>query len=192
MPKRKYKRTPLQRELDYQLENELHLKGYRNWEIALEIGKVRPYKISPQQVSYDLAKIKARWAERTTLKLDEHKQRELERLEVLEREYWEQFEDSKGVGRDGKPIAGNPEFLLGIQKVVELRAKLLGLEAPKQSHVSGDLNVQQSAKLLVLGKIEQMAARAASLYPSEAEDDNSLPLTLPEPKAPVPVTRKEE
>lgn len=177
---RRYKRTRNQRELDYQLESAMHLKGYRNWEIAQHIGAIRPYKISASQVGYDLAEVRKRWQTHTTLKLDEHKQRELERLEVLERENWEQFEQSKGVKRDGTPIPGNPMFLQAIERIVELRAKLLGLEAPKQTHLSGDVDVKHSAKLLVLQKVEEMASRV-SLYPSSAADDIIVPRTLPEP-----------
>lgn len=175
----KWKRTQQQREMDYKLENEMHLKGYRNWEIAQHISAIRPYTLSNTQVGIDLAVVRERWKAHTTLKIDEHKQRELERLDVLERENWEQFRNSEGISRDGKPIAGNPLFLQAIERIVELRAKLLGLEAPKQAQISGTLEVQQSAKLLVLAKVEAMAARV-SLYPSEGEDDNIVPLTLPE------------
>ncbi len=179
----KTKRTAHQREADYELENRLHLQGYRNWEIANEIAKVRPYRISSVQVGYDLAVLRERWKAHTTLKIDEHKQRELERLDILERENWSQFEDSKGVTRDGRPIAGNPLFLQAIERIVELRAKLLGLEAPKQLQHSGGIDVNATAKLLVLAKVEQMAARA-SLYPSAAAEDNNVPLTLEESNSP--------
>ena len=160
----KPKRTPHQREADTELANRLHLQGLRNWQIAERISAIRPYSITNAQVGYDLAKARARWQEQTAIALDEAKQRELERLDLVEREYWEQFEESK-LDRKGGTKAGDPLYLQGIERCVELRMKLLGLEAPKQTHISGRLDIEHSAKLSVLAKVEAMAERI-SLYPS--------------------------
>lgn len=175
----KPKRTKHQREMDYVLENQLHLQGYRNWEIAEHISKVRPYSITNAQVGQDLKLVRQRWQERTTIKLDEHKLKELERLDMLERENWDQFDNSKRLDREGRPLPGDPQFLQAIERIVELRMKLLGLEAPKQTHISGTIEANVSARVAVLAKLEQMANRV-SLYPSGGGEDNLLPHTLPD------------
>lgn len=178
----KHKRTPHQRDADIEFANRLHLQGVPNWQIAERISAIRPYSLSNSQVGYDLKLARERWKQQTALKLDEAKQRELERIDLIEREYWEQFEASQ-TDHKGQPKAGDPLYLQGIERCVELRMKLLGLEAPKQTHISGQLDVQHSAKVAVLAKVEAMAVRA-SLYPSGGEEVNLVPRALGDSLAP--------
>jgi hypothetical protein len=125
-----------------------YIAGASQAQIAQELG------ISQQQVSYDLAIVQQRWVERTTMDLDQHRAEELARLDVLEREYWEAWERSKQPAEQTQtdtndivdPAApeirktrlernrrrtqqrdGNPVYLAGIERCIELRCKILGL-----------------------------------------------------------------
>ena len=143
------KRTELEREMDYERITSLYLRKHTQSEIAQQLN------LSQQQISYDLQVIQRRWREKTIINLDEAKMRELARIDELEREYWrawiesksektKQRQESKGKGKDGKPIVdkmvmekdqllGNSSFLAGVQWCVEMRCKILGLFAPNKN-----------------------------------------------------------
>ena len=140
------KRTQFERENDYETITSLYLRGVRQVEIATQLN------LSRQQIGYDLKIIQRRWQEKTIIDLDESKNKELSRIDELERVYWQAWQDSKcekikakqetsGKGRDGKPIVtrataekeqmlGNPAYLSGVQWCISERCKLLGLNAP--------------------------------------------------------------
>ena len=145
-------RSQFQREADYERITSLYLRGWRQADIAAELG------LTQQQVSYDLRTIQKRWRESTTMNLDEAKQKELSRIDELEREFWAAWESSKTErtkarqetdgtkDRSGKPIVkkssmekeqrdGNPAFLQGVLSCIDRRCKLLGLDAPEKSEV---------------------------------------------------------
>ena len=84
------KRTKFQREADLQKITGLYLTGKTQDAIAQELG------VTQQQISYDLKTIQERWRKSALVDLNEAKQRELERIDVLEREYWQAWEASKG------------------------------------------------------------------------------------------------
>lgn len=148
----KPKRTEFQRESDLERIASLYLRGWRQSDIASEIG------LSRQQVGYDLKTIQNRWRTQTTINLDEAKQRELARLDELEREYWAAWEASKGErtkARQEKNVTGavtkasmekeqrdgNPAFLAGVMTCIDRRCKLLGLDAPvKTQNIEIDLS----------------------------------------------------
>lgn len=147
------KRTDFQRESDLEKVSSLYLKGWRQIDIAAEMG------LSRQQISYDLKTIQQRWRESTAINLDEAKSRELARLDELERSFWAAWEQSKsertkarqetgGKGKDGKATVtkasmekeqrdGNPAFLQGVLSCIDRRCKLLGLDAPTKSELTG-------------------------------------------------------
>jgi hypothetical protein len=135
------KRTDFERENDYRRITDLYLQGKFQSEIASVLG------VSQQQVSYDLAAIQRRWRSDTTINLDEAKQKELARVDNLERVYWGAWERSleekvktrteKQTGKDGgkasvekETLLGNPAYLAGVQWCISERCKLLGLYAP--------------------------------------------------------------
>lgn len=145
-------RSQFQREADYERITSLYLRGWRQADIAAELG------LTQQQVSYDLRTIQKRWRESTTMNLDEAKQKELSRIDELERDFWTAWESSKTErtkarqetdgtkDRSGKPIVkkssmekeqrdGNPAFLQGVLSCIDRRCKLLGLDAPEKSEV---------------------------------------------------------
>jgi hypothetical protein len=141
------KRNQFQREADYERISDLYLRGRYQSDIAAELG------LSQGQVSQDIKVIQKRWQDKTALNLDEAKQRELTRIDLLEREFWSAWESSKtertkarqesGDKKDanGRPIVtkasmekeqrdGNPAFLQGVMTCIDRRCKLLGLDAP--------------------------------------------------------------
>lgn len=137
------KRSKIQRERDRLTIAELSLKGWSQQRIAdfMELNK--------SNICRELKKIKAAWKTET---IDEHGlyvQKELQRLSMLEAEYWagwERSQQSKESSLDERLGTGGGErrvklatrteqrvdeaiFLNGIQKVIEARCKLLGLYA---------------------------------------------------------------
>jgi hypothetical protein len=147
------KRTPFQREEDLVQITRLYLQGRTQRDIAEVVG------VSQGQVNHDLKLIQTRWRESSIMDMNEAKQRELARLDELEREYWAAWEQSKnertrarqesdGKSKDGKPNVvratmereqrdGNPAFLAGVMSCIERRCKLLGLDAPVKSELTG-------------------------------------------------------
>ena len=147
------KRTPFQREESLHRIASLYLQQWTQAEIAREVG------LSQGMISNDLKLIQNRWREETAFNLDEAKGKELARLDALEREYWAAWERSKnertkkrqetdGKAKDGKPNVkklsiqmeqrdGNPAFLDGVRNCIADRRKLLGLDAPTKSELTG-------------------------------------------------------
>jgi hypothetical protein len=93
--------------------------------------------------------------------IDHHKSIELEKLNILERTYWEAWEKSQTdttisqTKKKGSPKSvdsiekienerystGDPRYLQGIERCIEQRCKILGLNAPKEikGEFSGNL-----------------------------------------------------
>lgn len=142
------KRTEFERERDLHLTTQLYLKGKTQAEIAEELN------VSREQIKYDLAIIQKRWRTDTTINLDEAKQKELARIDNLERTYWEAWERTleektktrteqstsgkgdKDAGKTAKAtieketLLGNPAYLAGVQWCISERCKILGIYAP--------------------------------------------------------------
>jgi hypothetical protein len=173
------KRTPFQREEDLVQITRLYLQGRTQRDIAEVVG------VSQGQVNHDLKLIQTRWRESSIMDMNEAKQRELERLDILEREYWAAWEQSKnertrarqesdGKSKDGKPNVvratmereqrdGNPAFLAGVMSCIERRCKLLGLDAPvKQQNLNvnlSELTDEQLDRLEAGESLEQVMRR---------------------------------
>ncbi len=113
------KRTPLQRKQDRVKIAEMYIQGKYQTEIAKYFG------LSQTQISNELKKIQKEWIKKTTIALDEHKTKELVKIDHLERTYWQAW------GKEEK----DPRFLDGIHKCIEQRCKLLGIY--QQTDVSG-------------------------------------------------------
>jgi len=142
----------------------LYVKGYFQFEIAEALG------ITAAQVNRDLKSIQAEWAETRVEDLQLAKQKELAKLEQVEREAWQAWDRSQKdavtekrtageieatTSKDGKPgesielpvtktettragQVGDPRYLDQVQKVVERRCKLLGLDAPAKIQTTGE------------------------------------------------------
>ena len=124
----------------------LYLRGFRRQqEIADQLG------VNRATVSRDLKVLQARWREAAVRDLDAAIGQELDRLDQLEREYWQAWLRSQGPhevttteqtsGGDGERVRaairkeqqhGDPRYLDGVQRCIEQRCKLLGLCAPQK------------------------------------------------------------
>lgn len=158
-------RTKSQRARDLVKIAEMYLRGMSQAEIATAIG------LSRSQVGYDLQDVRKQWAEQTTMKLDEHKAEELARLDHLEAQHWQAWEDSRkesktttaANGTRGRTASvrtetryGDPRFLQGISECIAERCKILGLYAPSKlvgsfthDHEYTDEQVEQIAEQVV-------------------------------------------
>jgi len=140
------KRTEFEREAHLVEIKEAYLRGDTQMDIAARLG------LSQAQVSRDIATIQRRWRESSLVDINEARQRELERIDVLEREYWQAWEASKGeqqrstASKDGDrsraqivkyESAGDPRFLAGVQWCVEQRCRILGLLAAVRNELTG-------------------------------------------------------
>ena len=104
--------------------------------------------VDQSTVSNDLKVLVKRWQKSALMNVDEHRAAELARINRLELEYWEAWEASKldkkstvaeritaadtrlkAIQRS-EAQTGDPRFLAGIERCVERRCKLLGLDAP--------------------------------------------------------------
>jgi hypothetical protein len=129
----------------------LFLQGVkRQGELAQRLG------VDRSTVSRDLKVLNARWKEAAVRDLDAAKGQELERLDLLESEYWQAWEKSKqahevatteqttgGAGERVKEAlrseeqTGDPRYLAGVERCIEQRCKLLGLNAPTETRLTG-------------------------------------------------------
>jgi len=136
-------RSPLERERDLRETAALYLRGLTHNEIAQRLN------VSRQQVGYDLKVLQRRWQDSALADFNAKKAAELARVDELERTYWEAWERScqarevttqeriqegSGQGDEARRKAGvrkeqrdgNPEFLRGVERCVELRCKITG------------------------------------------------------------------
>ena len=140
------KRSPTQIEYDRKEIARRYLKGETQAAIAETLG------LSQGMISYDLARIKEAWLESAIMDFNEMRSRELARIDVLEREYWQAWQVSqsdrtrksrahKEGGQHGEERKvsetveqrdGNPAFLAGVQWCIAQRCKLFGLYEPER------------------------------------------------------------
>jgi hypothetical protein len=124
----------------------LFLQGIRRQgELAQRLG------VDRSTISRDLKVLNGRWKEAAVRDLDAAKGQELERIDLLEQQYWAAWERSKQgretttteqvTGEDGDRTKaairkeeqhGDPRYLDGVQRCIEQRCKLLGLNAPQK------------------------------------------------------------
>jgi len=132
--------------------SDLYLQGWLQADIATEIG------VSAPTVSRDLKALQGVWLESALIDFDEAKAREIAKVDRLEREYWEAWlrscEDAETVRQEGgsknqdgklkppnkvirtsKGQAGDPRFLQGIERCIDKRCKILGIDAPQKVEV---------------------------------------------------------
>ena len=150
------KRTPAQKQRDAVDIARLYIQHYTQEQIADWLGRNRPYRITRQQISLDLKGIFEEWRKESVRTLDERKAEELKRLDRIEAEAWLAWEKSKDEitrvmqekkgGVNGtieratvtkEKSNGDPRFMVVIDRCVERRAKLLGLDQPIRQEISG-------------------------------------------------------
>lgn len=147
-------RTKKQREYDLQEISSLYLQGWIQAAIADHLAKNRPYQITQQTISRDLKTIQERWQASSIRSFDEARARELAAIDNLERVAWEAYQSSiepiikrktaKRVGGETTEATqevslgyGDPRFLDKVSWCIDRRCKLLGLDAPHKSEVTG-------------------------------------------------------
>jgi hypothetical protein len=159
------KRTNFERERDLERITEMYLRGKFQTEIAVVL------EVSQSQIAYDVGIIQKRWQQSSLVNWGEAKQRELARIDSLEREYWSAWEASKTertksrqetdgtLSKDKKPTVkkasiekeqrdGNPAFLDGVMRCITERCKILGLNAPtKNQNFNVDLSTLTDEQL---------------------------------------------
>lgn len=133
-------------------------RGYDLKLIAKELAKVRPYTLSYVTIFNDLKKIRAEWKANTLRDIGAIQEQELKGLDDQERECWAAWEKSKlaaekkkqrvrsggaGTGQvaerseEREEQCGDPSFQRLILDIREKRAKILGLNAPERTELSG-------------------------------------------------------
>lgn len=149
------KRTPFQHERDLVLIAELYLRGRRQVDIAEQVNCQVEYvavglTVTQSQISHDIKKLHDRWVKKSMDSIDNVKARELARLDELELEYWESWQQSKkkqivmvngqALKVDGEYIyenpVGEPRFLQGVERIIEQRRKVFGLDAPARTDLT--------------------------------------------------------
>ena len=107
---------------------DLYLRGWLQVDIAAEVG------LSQSTVCQDLKALHKQWVASALVDIDIAKSKELAKIDVLERENWDAWQRSC---EGAKTKTGNPRFLQGIERCIERRCKILGLDAPRKQEVIG-------------------------------------------------------
>ena len=139
--------------------SELYRQGIAQFKIAEQVG------MSKGQITKDLQAIRKEWLLSSIRDFDTARAEELAKIDLLEAEYWqawskskEDFEKKKKKYVDAKQkelsteeivLFGDPRFLLGIERCIDRRCKILGLDAPdKLDHTSKGEKLQQSVIII--------------------------------------------
>jgi hypothetical protein len=155
----------------------LYVQQRTQAEIAREVG------VSQGTVSRDLKAIQAEWQRERLDDFRQAKLRELARLDLLERQYWDAWQrscqdrertiqekttapagDRLRAGTQTEGRDGNPEFLKGVERCIELRCKILNLFVVQVSTI-GKLHVEHDYYSQLsdhdLHQLEKILIRAA-------------------------------
>jgi hypothetical protein len=124
----------------------MYLRGVMQGDIAKEL------QLSHATVSRDLALLQKEWQTARLYDMNEAKNKELARIDVLERTYWDGWERSKldaeaeteAISSPGNTVLlhssrgqnGDPRFLQGIMTCIERRCSILGIDAPKRADLT--------------------------------------------------------
>ncbi|MHC4748349.1 MAG: hypothetical protein ACYTFW_00610 [Planctomycetota bacterium] len=158
-------RAPGQRYKDRIDIARLYVQGYSQTYIAHWMSENRKYTLSQQTISKDIKAVLQEWRDQYLPEIDEMKAAELARIDALIQEAWQGWYKSKEVKETSetehteqhtksgetssiKPIYeesksklkqenrdGDYRFLQMIDKCIERRCKILGLEAPSRHEI---------------------------------------------------------
>lgn len=158
------KRSPAHKSADALFIEQQHLRGKGVREIAEMLSKMRPYTLSHAQVALDLKKLRQSWMKEAVHLVGVEKEKALRKLDMLESELWTEWDKSKalktrttltkkskGAKTGATGDAAGEEVKSAVQTVsvgdasiartiIEIhreRSKLLGLDAPTRSELSG-------------------------------------------------------
>jgi DNA-binding MarR family transcriptional regulator len=165
----------------------LYLQQRTQGEIACEVG------VDQGTVSRDLKAIQAEWQRERLDDFQQGKFRELARIDQLEREYWQAWKRScqdreqtvqekttaprgdrlkAGTRTEGRD--GNPEFLRGVERCVEMRCKILNLFV-MQVNATGTLRVAHDLSRLSDDELHQLEKILGQLAGPEERPARTLP-----------------
>ncbi len=146
-------------ERDQNITTEFYLKGYSTRAIAAIIGEKvgTGYTTTHKTVSQDIKKLLKQWRDDRIHDISSQKMVELQKLDKLEQTYWDAWEKSvenhrkiinkaRGKGGAEKPFFqeiteteikefGEPRYLQGVERCIDKRCKLLGLDAPVKTEL---------------------------------------------------------
>lgn len=130
---------------------DMYLRGTAQYLIAHQVG------VHKSQITRDLEFIRREWMASAIRDFDAAKAEQLAKIDRLEQENWDAWERSKAVAevRTAKTIrdadgerteaskreegqVGDPRFLTGVERCIELRCKLLGIISTKLEHSGPD------------------------------------------------------
>jgi hypothetical protein len=139
------KRHPDEIRRDRELIAKLYIQGKKQGAIAEIVSAQYTFRITQQQISSDLKVIRDRWLESSVRDFDAAKSEQLAKIDHMESEAWQSWEKSKEVSKtvtrkqggmnDGEVITkietltGNPAYLNIVDRCIERRCRLLGLDA---------------------------------------------------------------
>ena len=139
------KRHPDDVKRDRELVAKLYVQGKSQDAIAAIISEQYKFSITRQQISIDLKEIRKQWLESSVRDFDALKSEQLAKIDYMESEAWDAWEksktNSKSVTRKqgGKlsgevttkveSLTGNPAYLNIVDRCIERRCRLLGLDA---------------------------------------------------------------
>lgn len=152
------KRHPDEIRRDRETIAKLYMQGKSQYEIAEVINAQYSFTITQQQVSSDLKVIRDRWLESSIRDFDAAKSEQLAKIDLMESEAWEAWDKSKETakvitrkqgGKNAGEVTtrierqtGNPAYLNIVDRCIERRCRLLGLDAELKY---ADLNLAISA-----------------------------------------------
>lgn len=143
-----------------------YVRGYSYRTIVRKVEEEFNQSFSLMTISRFVNQLLKEWKEQRITKLDDMKAAELQRIHKLEQTYWDGWERSLNAytksseknrahaKTDGDEVTmlpynserstfveetyGDPRFLAGIQWCIQMRCKILGIEAPIQ--INGNIN----------------------------------------------------
>ena len=177
------KRSRDEKKRDRSIIAKLYLKGLFQSDIPTRLQELTgdEYKLSQQQISYDLKIVRRYWMWSAVKAIDQRKNQELAKIDHLEQTYWGAWErsvdettqktnlsqisggeqespkrvsPSKNKNREVK--SGDPRFLQGVQWCIQKRIQILGLDAPQ--------------RMVLEEKIENMGEKELEERLKKAED----------------------
>jgi hypothetical protein len=157
------KRTPLERERDLAITEQLHLRGRTSVEIASQLSITTGSQISPQQVKYDIRLLTRQYRSAGVRDYNVDLNQQLRRIDMLEREAWGLLDQSGGerviksrktrrksggdgdessvseVGDRTEERVADARYMVVIQWCIAERNKLLGLYPPEELKHTGNV-----------------------------------------------------
>ena len=160
-----YKRTEGEKEQDKEFVLDLYLKGFSFTAITDSLNDSREYNVSRTQVTKDIKHEVAEWKNERLDNIDASVQLEIQKVNILEMEYWKAWIQSQKIqktttvsGRNtvnaekkvvgmtdltkterAEDSCGDVRFLQGVERCIQKRCELSGLDRAKEIVISGKL-----------------------------------------------------